>query len=151
MKNNSSLEVSESIQAPVSKVWEALTDPALIKKYFFDTNTYTDWKPGNPIVFKGEWQGKQYEDKGTVLDVQQDKLLRYSHWSPLSGIEDKPENYLIVSYELEEEENGTGLTIRQENIADEKTKTHSAENWRKVMTGLKKLVESQEKEKMRSF
>ncbi|HUR66600.1 MAG TPA: SRPBCC family protein [Chitinophagaceae bacterium] len=151
MKNNISLEVGDNILAPASKVWEALTDPALIKQYFFDTDTYTNWKPGSPIVFKGEWKGQHYEDKGTVLDVVEDKLLRYSYWSAMSGIEDEPENYLIVTYELEEKENATKLTIRQENIPDEKMKIHSADNWRKVMTGLKKLVESREKEKIRSF
>ena len=145
MKNNISLEVHTHVNAPVARVWEALTDPVLIKKYFFDTNTFTDWKPGSPIIFKGEWQGKQYEDKGTILDVEKDRLIRYNFWSSMSGIKDKPENYLIVTYELEEQAHGCQVTIRQENIPDEKMKEHSKENWKKVLAGLKEVVEKQEK------
>src|SRR5205807_9908914 len=55
-----------------------------------------------PITWKGEWQGKTYEDKGTVLAVEPNKLLRITHWSPMGGSEDKPENYHTVTYELAE-------------------------------------------------
>ena len=59
----------------------------------------------------------------------------------MSGIEDKPENYVIVTYELSGRDNNVVLTITQENIPDEKMKTHSEENWKKVLDGLKKVVE----------
>jgi hypothetical protein len=69
------------------------------------------------------------------------KLFKYSYWSSMSGTEDKPENYVNVTYELSENNNATSLTITQENIPDEKTKEHSEENWRKVIGDLKKLLE----------
>jgi hypothetical protein len=59
----------------------------------------------------------------------------------MSGTEDKPENYVNVTYGLLENNNATTLTITQENIPDEKTKEHSEENWRKVIGDLKKLLE----------
>ena len=59
----------------------------------------------------------------------------------MSGIEDKPENYAPITYELRERDNGTDLTVTQENIPDEKMKEHSEENWKKVMTDMKRLVE----------
>ncbi len=141
MKSDITGTASIHLDAPVSKVWEALTTPELIKEYFFGTNTITDWKVGSPIIFKGEWQGKQYEDKGTILDVVPNKLFRYTYWSSMSGIEDKPENYVNITYELQEEKDGTKLTITQENIPDEKMKKHSEENWHKVLDGLKELLE----------
>lgn len=143
MKNNIKGKAAISINAPVSKVWEALTKPEIIKKYFFNTNTSTDWKPGNPIIFKGEWQGKSYEDKGTVLNYEHEKLIRYNYWSSMSGIEDKPENYVIITYKLSQENNRTHLTITQENIPDEKTRIHSEENWNQVLQGLKNLMETE--------
>ncbi len=145
MKSNIKAEVSIHINAPVSKLWAALTEPELIKQYFFGTNTDTDWKPGSPVRFYGTWEGKNYEDKGTVLDVQQDKLIKYSYWSSMSGIEDKPENYVIVSYKISGEDNNLTLTVLQENIPDEKMKSHSEENWKKVLHGLKKLVEKEKR------
>lgn len=82
-----------TIHAPVARVWDALVNPALIKQYMFGTNVSSDWKEGSPIVWKGEWQGKSYEDKGVILRLQPERLLQYSHFSPLSGLPEMPENY----------------------------------------------------------
>jgi len=141
MKNNITGRANIQIKAPVNKVWEALTKPEIIKKYFFDTNTKTDWKVGSPIVFEGEYQGKSYRDKGTVLAVEPNKLLKYKYWSSMSGIEDKPENYVPVTFELEKQNGFTDLNVTQENIPDEKMKEHSLQNWKMVLGNLKKLLE----------
>ena len=141
MKSNITGKADIVINVPPSKVWEALTTPSIIKQYFFGTDAISDWKVGSPLIFKGEWQGKHYEDKGTILEVISQKLFKYSYWSSMSGTEDKPENYVNVTYELLENNNATTLTITQENIPDEKTKEHSEENWRKVIGDLKKLLE----------
>jgi uncharacterized protein YndB with AHSA1/START domain len=117
MKYNITGNAEILIDTTIEKVWEALTDPALIKQYFFGTNTKTDWKPGSPITFSGEWKGKTYEDKGTILDFQKYKLIKYSYWSENSGI------------------------ITQENIPSEEMKEHSEENWKQVMNNLKKMLE----------
>jgi uncharacterized protein YndB with AHSA1/START domain len=47
-----------AINAPTSKVWDALTKPDLIKQYLFGTKVTTDWHVGSPITYKGIWQGK---------------------------------------------------------------------------------------------
>jgi uncharacterized protein YndB with AHSA1/START domain len=141
MKSDISVQVKTTIKASINKVWDALTKPEIIKQYFFGTNTATDWKPGSPIKFSGEWEGKTYEDKGTILAMKPRKLIKYNYWSSMSGIEDKPENYVIVTYELSGEDNNVTVTISQENIPDEKMKEHSKENWKKVLNGLKKVAE----------
>lgn len=141
MKSNITGRANIKINAPASKVWKALTTPSLIKKYFFGTETITDWQVGSPIIFRGEWEGKQYEDKGTILAVEPKKLFRYTYWSSMSGIEDKPENYVNVTYELSPANDGTELSVTQENIPDQKTKEHSEQNWRKVLDDLKKMLE----------
>jgi uncharacterized protein YndB with AHSA1/START domain len=145
MKNNITGKVSALIEAPLSKVWEALTRPEIVKQYFFGTNISTDWKPGSPIRFTGEYKGKSYEDKGTILVFEPQKLIRYNYWSSMSGIEDKPENYFVLTYKLSAEGNKTKLEIIQENIPDEKTKAHSEENWKMVLENLKKVVEERVK------
>ena len=143
MKSNITGKVSVKIDAPASEVWDALTTPEIIKKYFFGTNAISDWKVGSPLIFKGEYQGKHYEDKGTIVKVERNKLFQYKYWSSMSGIEDKPENYVTVTYELSEKNDKTKLTVTQENIPDEKTKEHSEQNWKKVLTDLKKLLEKE--------
>jgi uncharacterized protein YndB with AHSA1/START domain len=144
MKSNIKGRATISIDATAAKVWEALTTPSIIKKYFFGTDAISDWQPGSPLIFKGEWEGKKYEDKGTILNVIPNALFKYTYWSSMSGIEDKPENYVIITYELSENNGKTLLTITQENIPDEKMKDHSEQNWKKVLTDLKNLLETED-------
>ncbi|HEY0031209.1 MAG TPA: SRPBCC family protein [Bacteroidia bacterium] len=141
MKSDVIGRVSINIYATVPKVWEALTNPEMIRKYFFGTNAITDWKAGSTIVFEGEWEGHSYKDKGTVLKVEPYKLLSYNYWSSMSGIEDIPENYVTITYELLDEGNKTSLTIIQENIPTEEMREHSEQNWKKILHNLKELVE----------
>jgi uncharacterized protein YndB with AHSA1/START domain len=89
------------IDASPGEVWTALTDPEQIEKYMFGSQVETDWQPGSPIVWKGEYDGKKYEDKGEIVEIEQARRLKVTHFSPLSGEEDIPENYHTVLYELE--------------------------------------------------
>lgn len=141
MKSDIKAHVKVRIDAPVTKVWGALTQPEIVKQYFFGTDMHTDWKEGGAIRFTGEHEGRQYEDKGTILTVVPNQLIRFTYWSSLSGIEDKPENYVNVTYELEGDGESTTLEVTQENIPDEKTKKHSEEQWKKVLNSLKDLLE----------
>ncbi len=141
MKSNIAVKENLTINAPAKVVWDALTKPELIKQYFFGTYASSDWKEGSPITFEGEWEGKHYKDKGTILDVVPGKRLQYNFWSQMSGIEDKPENYVVITYDLAGKDNTTLLTITQQNIPTQEMREHSEQNWRKVMDGLKKLVE----------
>ena len=134
-------KASTTIHAPASKVWNALTDPTLIKEYLFGTNVTTDWKVGSPITYNGEWQGKAYEDKGRILQVEPEKLLVSTFWSALSGLPDVPENYQTVRYELSSNGNETTLNLIQDNNATQEAADHSSENWRMVLDGLKNLLE----------
>lgn len=145
MKSNITGKVSVTINASAAEVWEALTNPDIIKKYFFNTNAHTDWKVGSPVTFTGEWEGKTYEDKGTVLTNKHERLLKYTYWGSMSGIEDKPENYATITYILSEKDGKTTLEITQENIPDEQMQEHSEQNWNKVLDELKKLMESSPK------
>lgn len=131
-----------TLNAPASKVWDALTRPELIKQYLFGTEVATDWQVGSPITYKGRWEGKAYEDKGKVLEVEPEKLLVSTFWSSLSGAPDIPENYQTVRYELATENGGTRLTIIQDNNDSEEGAKHSEQNWQMVLEGLKTLLDS---------
>jgi uncharacterized protein YndB with AHSA1/START domain len=130
-----------SINAPAARVWQAITEPNLIKEYLFGTQVTTDWKVGSPITYRGEWKGKPYEDKGKVLQIVPQKLLVSTFWSALSGQPDVPENYNTIRYELSGSGNQTTLTISQDNNASQEEADHSAQNWEMVLQGMKKLLE----------
>ncbi len=141
MENNIIANVSITIYASATKVWDYLTRPELIKQYFFETQTTSDWRVGGSITFEGEWEGRKYKDKGTILEIEQGKMIKFNYWSSMSGFEDLPVNYVILTYDLFAGFNKTILTITQENIQTEKMKEHSEQNWMKVLKALKNLVE----------
>lgn len=140
MQTNHQSKYQTIIKAPIDKVWDALTNPEMVKQYFFGSNQETDWNVGSKVLWTGEYDGTTYVDKGVVLEYLPNKKLLYSYLSSWSGLDDKPENYLLVSYEVTQTENGTELIITQSNYDEEKAK-HSAENWEIVVDGLKKLIE----------
>ncbi len=117
------------INASSEVVWKALTDRETIKKYFFGTEAISDWKVGSSLIFQGEWEGKTYRDKGTILAVDAEKLLQYNYWSRFSGLEDVPENYSLVTYRMTSEGNQTTLTLTQEGFAGEEAKVHAEGGW----------------------
>jgi uncharacterized protein YndB with AHSA1/START domain len=129
------------IDAPAEKVWSALTDPEQIKQYMFGSQVVTDWKQGSRIIWKGEYEGRTYEDKGEIVEIAPARRLEVTHFSPLSGDEDVPENYHTVLYELEERDGTTEVSLTQDNNASEEAADHSRANWEKMLAGLKQLVE----------
>lgn len=141
MPENIIVKTFVSIHAASADVWDALVNPDKIKQYLFGTNTISDWKVGGRITFKGEWQGKEYEDGGTILQLIPEKILQYTYWSSMSGSEDKPENYATVTFELQQQEDGTLLILTQDNCKTQEQKKHSEDNWGMVLTGLKRIVE----------
>lgn len=140
---NKELTISTSIiiNADKAKVWDTLTNPEKIKIYLFGTETLTDWKTGSEIIFQGEYQGRQYRDKGTILDIRTDELLQYNYWSGFSGLEDIPENYSLITFNLGNANNETLLTFTQVGFANEQAQQHSRINWTNVLQQIKELSE----------
>jgi uncharacterized protein YndB with AHSA1/START domain len=132
---------SLDIRAPLSSVWDAITKPEIVKQYFFGTNLVTDWKVGSPLFFRGEWQGKAYEDRGTVLSFAPMASLSYNYWSSFSGLEDKPELRQIIRFDLDAIVDEVRITIHQSNVDSQARADHSATNWRSVLEALKQLLE----------
>ena len=131
-----------SIDAPAEEVWRALTTPELIKQWFFGVDTQTDWAEGSPIVHRGEYQGRPYEDKGTILKVDPGRLLVHTHWSPASGLPDSSENYQEVSWAISERNGTTELTVTEVNLPSEEAKTVSEQGWTTSLAALRDLLEA---------
>jgi uncharacterized protein YndB with AHSA1/START domain len=129
------------ISASPAQVWEVLTDPEQIKKFMFGAEVRTDWQPGSPIVWQGVYEGKEYEDKGEILEVDPGRLLKVTHYSPLTGQPDVPENYHTLTYELAERGTSTHLSLSQDNNASEEEAEHSRGMWEMLVSGVKEATE----------
>ena len=134
-------KVSTVIDAPKEEVWEALTDPDSISQYMFGTKVTTDWMEGSPITWEGEWDGRSYQDKGTVREVLPPQVLEYSHFSPLTGLPDVPENYHTVRIEVVDDGPATKVTLIQDHNETAEARDHSEGNWQTMLDGLKRVVE----------
>ena len=141
MNKNLIARASIAINAPRTKVWDALVNPEAIKQYMFNTTVVSNWKEGSTIVWKGEWEGKSYEDRGTILQFKPRQVIQYSHFSPLSGLPDKPESYHTVTIELSGDGDQTSVSLTQSNNPTEQALAHSEKNWRTMLTALKKFLE----------
>ena len=136
------------VDRPRQEVWKALTDPDLVKQYFMGATVKTDWQVGHPITFSGTWKDKPYEDKGEILNIKPEKEVTYSHWSPLSGADDTPDNYHVVHIALADADGGTKVTLEQSNLngdvteADRASRSEYEKNWKSTLQGLKKVVEA---------
>jgi uncharacterized protein YndB with AHSA1/START domain len=133
-----------TIHAAIDDVWKALTTPSAIEQWFFGVQTETDWQPGNSIVHTGEWQGKPYQDKGTILQFEPPMLLVHTHWSAMSGLPDEPEHYQEVRWELAERDGVTELTLHETNLPSKDAKAVSDQAWAAALHNLKDLLETSE-------
>ena len=118
MSTNLLAKATIRINTTTERVWDALVNPDAIKQYMFGTNVVSEWREGSPITWQGEWQGKSYEDKGVILKLQPRRTIQYSHFSPLSGLPDKPENYHTVTIDLSADGDQTHVSLAQDNNAD---------------------------------
>lgn len=130
-----------TIAAPPEDVWRALTDPAAIREYYFGSIVETDWRPGSTITWVGEYDGTAYQDHGKILEVDPPRRLRHTHFSPLSGKPDLPENNHVLTYTLTPVEGGTAVQLDQDNNGSAEAAEHAAANWMTMLEGLKKVVE----------
>ncbi|GAA3517580.1 hypothetical protein GCM10022263_01570 [Nocardioides daeguensis] len=128
------------ISAAPGQVWRALTEPDQIRAYLFGAQVDTSWEPGSPITWRGEYDGRPFEDKGEVLEVEPGRRLVMTHFSPLTGKPDRPENYHRVTWSVRDDGDRTEVSVEQ-SLTEGEQEGPSRENWTTVLRQLKEHVE----------
>lgn len=136
------LEQSIFIEAQPEKVWDTLVNPEKIAQYLFGTKTESTFKVGDPITFSGTYEEHEYLDKGEILIFNPNKHFAYTYLAQFSGLQDLPENYHIVSFEIEKQDDGCLLHLEQKNIHSEEAKGHSEKGWEMILPQIKKIAEA---------
>jgi len=130
------------IKAPLQKVWDILTKPEFVKQWQYGSELLTDWIVGSDIRFKTEWEGKIFEQWGKVLDIRQNELIKYSLFSPRPDLEDKPENYFVMSYVLTADSGQTKLEIIQEDNRPNAIQEEPQGEGNPILKSLKEIAET---------
>ena len=142
LDNNLISSKSMDINASPERVWEILTDQEWISQYLFGAQTITDWKPGSTILFRINFDNQEFIDKGIVVECNEPKSLKYRYWSGFCGLDDKPENYAIVSYHIEKIDSRISkLTWTQTGFVDEQSRASSENSLVSILNQIKSFAE----------
>lgn len=129
------------ISATPERVWSVITDPIATKEFMFGTEVLTDWTVGGRIRWLGTWEGRGYEDKGEILEFEPGRRLVTTHFSPLTGQDDVPENYHTLTWTIEDAADSTRLTLAQDNNDSAEAAAHSKSMWDGLVQGVKEIAE----------
>jgi uncharacterized protein YndB with AHSA1/START domain len=132
---------SVEISATPRDVWRVLTDPEMIARWMLGTRVETTWQPGAAITFDATLHGLTYQDRGTLLAIEPERSLAYSHWSDLSRLPDIPENRTLVRLTLEWTGEKTRLTVRHEQFYSYEAYGHSNFFWGYALGDIRCLAE----------
>ena len=132
---------SIQINTTVDEAWKALVNPEIVEKYMLGSQQLSDWQKGSSIIWKKDFNGRKFEDKGEILEITPQKSLKFTHYSPASGRPDAPENYQTVSVTLKENAKGTTIELRSDNNASEKEKEMNEHIWAYYFQGLKIIMD----------
>lgn len=128
------------VSASPTQVWQALVEPEQIRVYLMGAEVDTTWEPGSPIVWRGEYDGRAFEDTGEVLEVEPGERLVTTHYSPLSGRPDEPENYHRVTWRVRDAGERAEVSVEQTLLSGEDA-DRARDNWSSVLGRLKEHVE----------
>lgn len=133
-------QASRLIPADPQAVWETLTSREGMKAYMLGADVETDWRVGGPIVMRGQYDGKAFEDRGEVRSYEPQRRLSYTHRSGGHG----PEH--LVTIEVAPRDGGAEVTIIQSNTdgavtdADRQHRADYEKTWAMMLEGLEKAV-----------
>lgn len=132
------------VRAPRRTVWRVLTSNGRHPEIMFGAEVRSDWRIGAPISWRGVWEGRSFEDHGRVIELEDREepwRIVLTHFSPLSGEPDVPENYHTLRFELDEIPGGTHVTLDQDNNPSPEAARHSRENWVTMLEGVRTVAE----------
>lgn len=104
------------IAAPVDRVWELITQPEHLGRWFGDAGAEIDLRPGGEMILRWSEHGTS---RGRVERIEPRRLFSY-RWAPFkdpAGEEPAEGNSTLVEFTLEPEGDGTRLRVVESGFA----------------------------------
>jgi uncharacterized protein YndB with AHSA1/START domain len=134
------------IHASAAEVWQALTDVEWMKKWMMadiELQIITSGRVGGPMIIRGNMGGKEFENDGTILQFEPERVLQYSHRSSLSRLPNQPQSYSTIEFELSPVGDQTNLRLTLRNFPTESIHKHLTFYWNVTLEVLKRMIEQQ--------
>ena len=130
------------IRSTPEKIWEALTQPAFQRQYWFGMNIDSDFKAG--ASWKLQFEDGRVADEGEVLESDPPRRLVIS-WRHRMRPELTAEGEARASFEIEPAEGSVKLTVLHEiDRSDSKLIQAVSSGWPSILSSLKSLLETGE-------
>lgn len=127
------------IETTPEKLWEALTDGAFTRQYWFGTEVRSDWKVGSPFTLV---MGGKVTDTGEILEVDRPRRLSYT-FKHEADAEMRKEPATKVVFRIAPYGNLVKLTVTHEGFtAGSKLLDGISKGWPAILSGLKSLLET---------
>ncbi|MCK1991970.1 hypothetical protein GW626_16595 [Peribacillus muralis] len=127
------------------RLWEALTNGEVTKKYHFGCQVQSDWQKGSTVTYLHE--DGRITDYGIILKCEPFDLLSFT-WN-MTGDETARDNPTRVTFELMPIDGSTvKLTLKHEElletdfVADAATFEGLNNGWPAILSNLKSLLET---------
>jgi uncharacterized protein YndB with AHSA1/START domain/DNA-binding transcriptional ArsR family regulator len=129
------------IRTTPEQLWDAITDPAFTRRYFFDTRVDTRWQPGQPLAY---WRKDgSLVVEGEVLEVDRPRRL-VTTWAFRNNPELQNDSPSRVTWEIEPLGSTCRLTLVHDFPSLTPTFHAVVRGWPRVLSSLKSLLETGE-------
>jgi uncharacterized protein YndB with AHSA1/START domain/DNA-binding transcriptional ArsR family regulator len=130
------------IRATPERIWQAITDPALVQRYYFNSVIESDFRAGSPLIYKQADTGR-LDIEGEVVEAVPPRKLVHTmavRWDP--ELHDEPTR---VTWEITPMGEACLLSVTHDGFASEtETYRQTKGGWPMILSGLKTLVETGE-------
>jgi uncharacterized protein YndB with AHSA1/START domain len=137
-----SLSIVRKYDAAPGKVWRAITEPEMLKKWMAPSDAFKVPVAEAELRVGGRYHivmnapdGQVHDVSGVYREVVPNKKLVYT-WAWKST----PERESVVTIELRAAGGGTELTLRHEQFFDEEARNHHEQGWNGCLARLEKAV-----------
>ena len=127
------------IAAPAERVWNALVDGDVTRKYWGHENR-SDWRPGSRWEHIRVGPGGEVDVAGRVIEIDPPHRLVVSWFSPEA--EGDPARTSHVTYEVTAMGEETKLVVTHSDLNEESMRVGVSAGWPLVLSSLKSYLES---------
>jgi uncharacterized protein YndB with AHSA1/START domain/DNA-binding transcriptional ArsR family regulator len=131
------------IKTTPERLWQALTDPALVQRYYFNSVIESDFQPGSPLIYRQADTGR-LDIEGEVVEADPPRRLVHTfsvRWDPEIAA-DPPTR---VTWEITPMGDACLLAVTHDGFASEtQTYRQTQGGWPMILSGLKTLLETGE-------